>query len=569
MWFKDLALSKRPGQTLVTTLADTYKVSNLFNDYRIVHAGKDLYKWKDDTATLITTGALEEGVQDAAGVFVEFGDLMYYIDGVEIWQITSSFVVSAVTAYKPVVLINAAPDLSSSDDNESYNLIGAGFTVWYNGDGTATYTLPQTSLDATEIVVVVGGVTKTKTTHYTWVAATGVVTFTGGNEPTTGTNNVVITAYKTVSGNKSKIAKCTIATPYGGEAAGVTGGTRVFVTGNPDEPYTYWKSDLGLHVGYGMTYFPDTFEEVLDQNSEAITGAIKMGELLIVLKEESIFGIGYAYDGTDPYYPVRQLHDSIGCDMPGSIQLIDNRVVFCNSTNGVHALIDYNVKDEKIVKPLSANINKLLLAESDLEDACSVDYDQYYMLCVNGNMYLWDYGKSPYKNYSDYDEAQRRLSWYRWSGISALDFFYDTDLYYGGATGIVKFTSNKNDFDAAYDAYFKSKAFDFGLPTREKTFREVFPSFSSDGNIYATVAVANEDTDEFDSETYDIRSFDLGSFNLEVFTLDRIRFAKTYRQKVKMKKCVYIQIIVSGNELNRGVGLSGLKFTYAVTREIK
>ena len=88
-----------------------------------------------------------------------------------------------------------------------------------------------------------------------------------------GTNNVWITAHKTVPGAKDRITGCTAAVRFGGEAAGVTGGTRVFVMGNPNYPYHYWRSDLGLHVSAGMAYFPDTAEEVLDQNSDAITAA--------------------------------------------------------------------------------------------------------------------------------------------------------------------------------------------------------------------------------------------------------------------------------------------------------
>jgi hypothetical protein len=79
---------------------------------------------------------IKTGVADAAGVFCEFGDLLYYIDGVEIWEIGADYTAEPVKPYTPVIMINAAPDLSAGNDNEAYNLIGPGFTVWYNGTGS-------------------------------------------------------------------------------------------------------------------------------------------------------------------------------------------------------------------------------------------------------------------------------------------------------------------------------------------------------------------------------------------------------------------------------------------------
>ena len=55
MWFKDSALTKRPGQSLYVTLANVYKVSDFFSGYRCVHAGTNLYKLDGSTTTKITT----------------------------------------------------------------------------------------------------------------------------------------------------------------------------------------------------------------------------------------------------------------------------------------------------------------------------------------------------------------------------------------------------------------------------------------------------------------------------------------------------------------------------------
>jgi hypothetical protein len=188
---------------------------------------------------------------------------------------------------------------------------------------------------------------------------------------------------------------------------------------------------------------------------------------------------------------------------------------------------------------------------------------------VNGHAYLWDYGKKPYYNYSNYDKAQRLLAWYKFGNINANDFYSGDNLYYGSDLGIVEFITEKNDFGAAYNSYFVSKAFDLDAPHELKTFTELYPSFSPDGNILANVTVQSQKTDSFKAKEYDIRSFSWAEFNWGAFTFNRIKFAKTFRFKLHLRRVEYLQIKVSGNTVNRGVGLSGLRFKYFVSGTTK
>ncbi|MCK9480001.1 MAG: hypothetical protein M0R40_10975, partial [Firmicutes bacterium] len=430
--------------------------------------------------------------------------------------------------------------------------------------------LPQKGLDETEVQISVDASDLTENKDFTVDRTNGTINFAAGTAshgaPSVGTNNVWITAFKTIDGNKNKITNCTIGIPFGGEKS-LMGGTRFFVMGNPSYPYTYWYSDLV--TGHGMAYFPDTNFEHIAQNNEPITAAAKMGGDLIIFKQHSIFALGYATDGIDAFYPVRQCHSAIGCDIPNSVQLIDNRLVFGNTQTGVHALIGTSNQLETNVKPLSANINELLFRETNLKNAISVDYGQYYFLCVNGRAYLWDYGAAPFYSYSDYDKAQRRLAWYRWDNINATCFFSNTDLYYGSANGIVKFIPAKNDFNSAITAYFKTKAFDLGVPHILKTFTRVYPSFASDANIDTTISVENEEDSLYRFKTYDIKSFNWATFNWVVFSWNGIKYSQPKAFRLKMKKKKYIQIKAESTELNRGLGLVGLRISYFPLRPIK
>ncbi len=572
MWFKGRALMKRDGQKLIIAGLNgaVRTISPMYNDYYAVHAGECLYRWRGDTVLLI-----KNGLPDRKGVFCEFGDRLYYIDGNEIWEISPEYVVSAIIPYVPCVMINACPDLSDSDDGEAYNLIGGGFSVKYNANGSSTlFCLPQTGLDARTVSVSVNATDLTEGIHFTVNRANGTVSFAGGSSPfgapAPGTDNVCISAYKTIADYKAKIAGCRVAVPFGGEAAGLYGGTRVFVMGNPNYPRSYWHSDLGQRIGGGIHYFPDTGEEYLDQNGESIMTAAKMGGELVIFKESSIFKLAYAFDGEQVFYPVRECHSTIGCDMPGSVQLIDNRLVFANSKNGVHMLVSTDNETENAVKPLSANIGALLLCEKGLAEACSVDTGRYYWLCSGSHAYLWDYVQTPYYDYADYEQAQRRLAWYRFDNIRANVFCDDRNsLYYGSDSGIVRFTREQNDFGEGFLSYYTSKAFDMGSPDEQKTFLYLYPSFAVDGNIKAIVSVGSDKQDINKSRRYDVKSFAWDWFNWTVFTWDVIRFVRTFSMRLNMRRASFIQIRISGCDMNRGVGFAGLSFTYCCERKMR
>lgn len=579
--------------SLKKTVPDIY--DNTLNITIDNEACGEIEKKAKADVTIICHNALKEipisdaglRIKDRPGVFIEFGDMLYYIDGAQIWRITPEFTASAVVPYEPVVMINCKPDLSASTDNEAFNLIGSGFTVKYNGDGvdndgdgsceigSKIYKLPLTNLDTSTVKVVING---NDVTSGFVVApdAEGNATVTFNSAPHSGTNNVWITAYKTqyeknAEGQddvsrplKNRILKCRLGIAYGGESSGLFGGTRVFLSGNPEFPLRYWRSDLGAQ-GAGMAYFPDTSEELLDQNPEPITAMAKMANQLVIFKTNSIFAVGYNFDGKDAYYPVAECQSTIGCDMSGSVQLIDNRLVFGNTRHGIMMLISTSGALENNVKPLSANINAQLLKERGLAGACSADFGRYYWLCVNGSVYLWDYDTTPYYNYADYDVAQKRLAWYKFSNINASEFVSDTALYYAKGKNIVKFSTERNDFGEAINAYFKTKAFDLGKPQVYKMFKNVYPSFSSDGDVKAIVWVGNEKKENVKEKVFNFKTFEWDQFNWSTFGWGAVKFAETFFMKVNMHS-EFIQITIKSNERDRGLGLTGIRVEYAETK---
>ena len=447
--------------------------------------------------------------------------------------------------------------------------------VVFDIDAVKVYKLPlgdEGLTDDIEVTVFDGvhpqGISLSRTADFTFDKETGTVDFSAGayGTPPTGVENVLITACRAKSGErKRKITGCAAAVSFGGESGGSAGGARVFTGANPLYPQCYWRSDIAANGGHGISYFPETSEERLDQDAGAITAMAKMGAELIIFKENSIFAAGYSYDGRDAYFPVRECNGNTGCDIPGSVALIDNRLVFANTKDGVNMLISAN-GEQTVVKPLSANVNPLLLKETGLKNAVCCDFDRHYLLCVSGSAYLWDYGRTPYYNYSDYDKAQKRLSWYRWDGIRALCFFAGRSLYEGCEGGIAVFCNARDDFGKPYEAYFFSKAFDAGTPCEKKTFMYVYPVFKADGNIKAEVSVSDGKNGRHAARDFDAASFDWSGFAWDSFTWNVNKYADAVPIRLAMKKATHIQVKVSGTKAGRGVGLSGFRITYYENR---
>lgn len=568
VWFKDRILSSRWGQKLIRSLeSDILSVSPMYKDAFIFNLPGKLLKWEEeDSVTEIAT------VSQNAGTFLLYGDFLYFIDEVNIYKIDSSFSVSAITPYIPTVYINAAPDFSTSDALDSYNLLGAGFKVTYNGDAATTiYKLPITGLDATTPQVLVNG---ESSTAFTYSALNGTVTFTSA--PSAGTNNVEITAYKTVSGSKQKILNCKVFIAFGGESQSLGGGTRIFAMKNANFPYTIWRSGLGANQGPGITYFPDSAVENLDQNSEIITAAAKQGGSLIVFKERSVFSIGYEFDGADVYYPIKEINSSIGCDMPLSIQLIDNSLIFFNSLSGGYALISIDGSNENAIKPISGNINGgassglLDMDENDLKAATSVDFSRKYWLNVGSYAFLWDYDISPYYNYSDYEKAQHRLTWYRFDNIVGKPFFMSQNsLYCVNGKDITCFTERKSDFEAPIVKRWKSKAFDFGKSNYLKTIYKVYPSIRTDTNSNIQLSIIDETKNTVFNTQIESRVFSWEEFNWGDFAYNIFRFAKPIEIKSKLKKVIYLQIDIRNDKLYRDIGISDIIINYYINSTIR
>ena len=293
------------------------------------------------------------------------------------------------------------------------------------------------------------------------------------------TNNLELT-FKRNNYDINDISKCSLWSYFGGDRQGLSSGNRLFLSGNPKYPNRIWWS-----ASNNSFYFPeDNYNDIGD--SSPIIGFGKVFDSLVVYKKNATYRIKYAYDNENAiaYFTVSEISNTYGCDMPKSIQLINNDLVWCHSKHGVLLLksTTSSVQDERVIRKISRNINSLLFTElSDVQNHCSLDYDGYYYLFVNDKVFLWDYNTTPY-SYQNTDEEQKRLAWYYWTipikpsicGISTEPILCFSDLT-PTLTGIYRFGGTE-----AISCTFKSKPYDLGHKeiTKALNYVNLFGSFA-------------------------------------------------------------------------------------------
>ena len=576
VWYKDRIITKRMGQDYVNSSAAAAApilsiYEKLFKTFIVFACSTKLYKM----TTAGTVTEIMSGLTANKGTFFLFNDILYYINGAQYVAWTGTGSAAAVVPYIPVVVINRDPT-TGGDANENYNRLGAGFTTWFDGDNTATaFTLPQTGLDATAVTAEVDGVAKTETTHFTVDRTTGIVTFTYGT-PTTGTNNVKITAYKTSSAYEATIKGCEYAIAYGGELSGTFGGTRMFF-GDYSSNYVYWS---GLN---DPTYFPEQNFNLIGSIDDGLRGFGKQYDLLIIFKPNETYSMGYSFNGTTASFPTKQLSSSIGCDCPYTIQLINNRLTWLTSYSGVCTLVSTELENERNIQIISQNINGTVFRSGILSEtvanlrlATSTDRYGHYWLCVGTKAWLWNYDIAPYVATGNPYEDGRKLSWWYFESINANCWSSNGDiLYYGDRTTgkVVFFQSDFDDFGNAITARWKTALNDFEVPDRQKTAYELWVTTRvttySVIDIYYYTDLTGESDPIIDAIPAEAGSFSWDTFTWDTGTWDVINYLKTFKRKPKLNDIQVFSVEFRNDDAGKDLAISDLVVRYKLDGRVK
>lgn len=389
-----------------------------FCEMVIIHAGNSLYAYNSLQNTFLLVSAV---LPDKKSIMCHFLSKLYIYCDTHVYSLDSSLTLTEEFPDAPL-MYDTIPCSSPNPDRiikgVPYNMIAPVIKVTYGATTLSEFTFPLTCDSSRPIKVWVDD-EEVDSSHFTYNENCFRISGLGNEAKRLGV------AYFLKNHDdidfKYDLCNCTLTCAYGGNA---NGGTRMFFTGNPDFKGRYYKSMLmnPLYVG------EDEYE-IIGNGCEDITALKKMYGNLMIFTENTVFRMSYNLTDDGAAFSIKELNSGIGCDCPGSVQLIDNRLVFANSRRGIFIIDSTGEADEQNIKPISGNILKgrqrglLDMDRETLKKSHSIDYDRKYMLLAGDRMYIWNYDRAPFSEYGNYSKAQQKLEWYIYDGI------YGDELY--------------------------------------------------------------------------------------------------------------------------------------------
>lgn len=554
---------KRMGYTTVATAPNAGAINGVFTlgDEQLIHAGTSLYKRSGTGFT-----ELSSDMANTLSKGSSFDSKLYLLDGVH-FRVYDGEAVTEVSAaaYVPTIIISRAPT-GGGTSYEALNLLGTKWKESFLGTASATeYQLTDTDLDDTTVEAEVLGsdgewVTKTEGTDFTVDHATGIVTFTTapGESPVSGMDNVHITAAKTRDGYLDCIDHCTVFCVYG------VGGAldRIFLSGNADKPGFDWYS------GYeDPTYFPDTAYTKVSRNGSTVVGYAVLSNTLATFLDSSddgrnvIVRQGSLDDDGEALFKITNTLIGESAKAPHSFAYMGKEPLFLTSA-GVYAITVEELTGEKYAQERSFFIRSALREASNVAEAFACVYRDFYVLALDGDLYLLDGQQKTYEKNNPYSSYQYEA--YYWPGISARLAWAEGDALCIGKTdgSICQFATNVdaqtsyNDDGAAIEAYWETSDFDGKVMFRNKTVTAIairlaaaaqtgVKVFAQSKGIWAQCYDAGSKARYFDWTYIDFSKF--------VFSTDRT--PHTLVGKVKLKKVDKVRFRLQNTELNEPFGI--------------
>lgn len=488
---------------------------NPFFGYKILHIGGGLYSFDGESFSTLCTD-----IPNCKSFIFEMNAKLYlFCSSAQIFIIDKHLTVEEYEIPTVEIIKNAKYNLSEFEKSENIpdNMLMFRISVTYaeRNSGIDYYKLP-TECDV-DYPIIITDVKTGENPKVDFEVKGNILTL---SEPLYVAYNIsYVPAKGSEYRNFDKIFGCTLTCTYGGRTFG---GTRVFFSGNADYPGYYFYSELLSPLEVRTLSY-----DILGSGNEKINALAKQKDNLIALCDRSVYKISYSFNNqTGPDFSVAEISGKIGCDIPQSVQLIENRLVFANTSPGIFIIVSSDYTDELSVLKISANIlgegtNFGLLNETllSLQNGVSADFDgKYIFLCASGNAYVWDYVNTPYYFSQNTLLSQKKLAWYFWDNLRETNLFeingclFGTAICNGAVTNgsviaknsvtvdssvtadnsvaIVKFSKEcSNDFEKNIDCVFQSGELDFGDGFAKKILCELFLNIATKSGVRIKVCV--------------------------------------------------------------------------------
>lgn len=466
---------------------------------------------------------------------------------------------------------------------ENLNLIGAGFTEKFlvtDREANATkFQLSFTGLDATSVTAKVMSssgvwVDKAETTDFTVNRTTGLVTFNTapGATPVTGEDNISITAYRTVSGYADKVNKCSRSIAYGADAME----NRIFACGNPDFPNRDWFCAVS-----DPTYWPDLNYSTFGQSETEIIGySILNGSLVTHIRPSSegrsaiLREAAEDTDGNTIFVVTATLQGEEAI-APRCFSYMETEPMFLTA-RGVYAVTSADVDARQYTQNRSYFVNKRLCAEANLDTAEGGKWKQYYLISINGNLYLLDTSQ---KNYSKGEPLSTfQYECYFWTNVDATVMWEDDGKFcFGDSLGhVCAFytdildAASYHDYDpadangAAIESYWTFPDFFGRTFWTQKMIRYIAVKAAPYPRTAITIWCRLEGHwEELLNFSAPLGSFSWSSFVWTDFSWNSDTGAKTIVIKRRLRKTEKVGFRIASNDINKAWGLYGFSLRYS------
>ena len=559
LWWQEDVLQCRDGQVYISedaSLGEGFACCKIpYFDETFYHIGTGIYRGGVTRSFSLTK--VIDGVPENRGTFFRYQDSLYYKNKggfIEINFDGKNF--SAVNvkdkAYTPVIVINASPSNGSGNMYQPENRISAKKTIWYNADGSKEYKLPTAPVDSIVEVEVDGKVT----TAYTADLEKGIVTFSAApatTEPATN-NTVKITYSKANPEAETSVMDCEYAIVAGGNT-----NLCVILGGCDAQPNAvFWNSNDNISMNIG--YFPIEYYNLVGDTEDAVTGFGKQYSTLVVMKEHSLGKLTFSVEDLDGRnsisFAYEDLNNQVGCDMPWTIQLVANNLVFANSYRGIHILRSSSAAFENNVDCVSEKVNDgLLPALLNGVSVTSFDDDNRYWLCVDGVCYVWDYTISTVSD----------PSWFYFTNVPAVCFYHDDShkMYHLDNKGrVTAFERVFSDYGEAIEKVYRFPTQLLGGYDRLKDILYLLLSIRSDTDSDIDIKYESDYETRYDMTPVRTYSYRLSPRNLTRRCMSTSRYAFVAKRRPGCRHIRHFSMTLSNNNAGEDLAIVSMQIFY-------
>lgn len=605
---------RKVADTSGEKIVDIFHTGGSFYVITSSHLFKFSESWvKDETFTITHTSTNPKGFVFGGNIYFFLGTKIIYIDTSDtshtIADLTGQY--PAGEAKIPRVSISRSPAGKDGTLLEDVNMLtpwqcntflgdstskdyilsskkilsGAEYIKVYVMDSSGEFQLKTYGTDYTLPAAVETTGKGVNGASYTFNVCDGKITFKEAHAPVvTGQDNVKVEFISFDEENGLYKDRKGITNPYDVVTYGYSKEDRVFIVSSSERNKIFYSEVESV------AYFPDLNYLTVGNVTADIVGFARMSSYLAVIKEEvSTDSTVFLISGTTvenlTAFQCTPAKAGVGGIAQKSIAMLGDEPLFLSQT-GVYGISNYYVSSEYIVRNRSYLLDKKLLKEPNLDKAVAVQWNRYYILCVNSHCYVLDgRNKANDKN----NNTDFLYEGYYWEDVPAVCFAnIGNELFFGTSDGrICKFNSDVPNITAYCDngtatigdageiLLTDGKAIKcvWSTPLDDDNYPQYFKTLNKKGTLLTLmpydrtsvkVRIIKDGIEAaaLETETFDIFNWTLIDFSR--FTFNGNTTAQNDHFNKKIKKYVRLQIILENEGIYEPFGILGITKTYSV-----